>query len=123
MRDAFEITLLDVSGQPLTLPFSLDHEASFNWSEGVAPIAGASVQSVYLATRLGIYGHVQSGRLTRRNRSSGSNQTGQYDRDENSSVILRRIETIASNAPAPGGMAISSRTTASRRRISIADSW
>lgn len=106
MRDAFEIALLDVSGQPLTLPFALDHEASFNWSEGTAPIAGVSTQSVTLQP-----GSVSTATFNLAGLPAGTQvqvvtRLVNNDLDENSSVVLRRIETLASTAPAPSGMPI-----------------
>ncbi len=39
IRDAFEIELMDVSGNPLVLPYAGGTEASFNWTEGLTPVA------------------------------------------------------------------------------------
>ena len=38
IRDAFEIAVLDATGRPLALPIGADRDASFNWSEQLAPL-------------------------------------------------------------------------------------
>ncbi|GIW98485.1 MAG: hypothetical protein KatS3mg111_1818 [Pirellulaceae bacterium] len=43
IRDAFEIEVTDQQGRPVSLPFTSQADAVFNWSEQTGPHAGASV--------------------------------------------------------------------------------
>ena len=43
IRDAFEIELMDLNGDPLVLPYAGGTEASFNWTEGLTPVQAAGV--------------------------------------------------------------------------------
>jgi large repetitive protein len=43
IRDAFEIELMDMSGNPLVLPYAGGVDASFNWTEGLTPVSAQGV--------------------------------------------------------------------------------
>jgi len=112
IRDAFEILLLDPSGSPITLPFGVNRDASFNWSESSAPVLGAGTQSDILPN-----GSVSTATFNVSGLAAGSQvqvkmRLVNNDSDTQTSVILRHIDVVDATEPAPTGMAIpsSSRT-------------
>ncbi len=106
IRDSFEVLLLDQNGQPLVLPYAVQREASFNWSESISPIVGAGSQTtaspqVSLATATFNVSGLATGTKVQVKTRLVNN-----DGDSNTAIVIRRVEIIDSQTPAPTGMPI-----------------
>ncbi len=105
IRDAFEILILDAAGQPLTYPFNAQRDASFNWSESVDPSAGVGT-----LTTIQPANSVSNAIFNLTGIAAGTTvqvvaRLINNDSDMSSSITIRRLDVIASTAPAPTGMA------------------
>ncbi|MFO0940014.1 MAG: putative Ig domain-containing protein [Pirellulales bacterium] len=102
MRDAFEIEVTDQAGNLLALPWATGARASFNWTEGLAPVNSAAVNltnvgSDYtalidlagLAANTAVVAHL---RLVNN------------DSDNGTSVNISNVDFVASTTPRPTGM-------------------
>ena len=106
IRDAFEILLLDESGQPLLLPFAANRQASYNWSENIEPGFGAGTQTTTLPN-----GFISTATFNLTGLAMGTKvqvvaRLVNDDTDTTTSVVIRSVEIIDVTVPAPTGMAV-----------------
>ena len=117
IRDSFEILLLDQTGQPLTLPYGVDREASYNWSERTQPIASIGTQnttspqgSISTAT-FNVSGLAAGTRVQVQTRLLNN------DSDTDTGVVIRRVEIFDSQTPAPTGMPVPASNASPRTAV------
>ncbi len=106
IRDSFEILLLDKTGQTLVLPFGVDRDASYNWSESTNPIAGVGSQNTTSPQ-----GSISTATFNVAGLDAGTKvqvktRLVNNDGDTNTGVVIRKVEIIDSQTPAPTGMPI-----------------
>ena len=112
IRDAFEIVLLDESGQPITLPFGANRDASYNWSEGFEPAFSPGSHATTLPPA-----SVSSAEFNLSGVPAGTKvqvvaRLLNNDADSGSSVVIRRVEVLGATETAPTGMPAVSSTQA-----------
>lgn len=106
VRDAFEVVVEDAQGNPLALPVSQGREASFNWTEGLAPAAGA-----------GTVGGTTTATINLSTLPAGTSVTViarliNNDADDATSVVIRGVDVVpAAGAPPRGAVASAERAT------------
>ncbi|MCA9128356.1 MAG: VCBS repeat-containing protein, partial [Planctomycetales bacterium] len=104
IRDAFEIEITDLAGNPVTLPYVAGRDAVYNWSESLGPLFGPATQtttdamgvedSSAMINLAGLPGGTQV-RVTARLVNN--------DTDQGTQVILRGFEILDATTPAPTG--------------------
>ncbi|MEM7474008.1 MAG: putative Ig domain-containing protein [Planctomycetota bacterium] len=108
IRDAFEIEITDASGNPITFPFDATSDASFNWTEGLSPIAGPAVQ-----TTTGSAGQLSTATVNLSSLPIGTEIELQLrlvnnDADDGSAVRRIAYEFVAASGASPTGVSTSS---------------
>ncbi len=104
IRDAFEILVLDATGKPLTFPYDVKRDASFNWSESVQPAAGVGTQ-----TNIQPASQVSNATFNLTGIEPGTAirvvvRLVNNDSDTTSGVTIRNLDIIPATDPAPAGM-------------------
>lgn len=106
IRDAFKILRLDELGQPLTLPFGANREASYNWSENVEAAFGPGTQSTTLPSGFISTATFNLTGLAMETKVQVVARLVNDDTDTTTSVVIRSVEIIDVIEPAPAGMAV-----------------
>ncbi len=106
IRDAFEIVLLDPSGQPLSLPYGANRDAIYNWSESIEPVVGPAAKTTTLPA-----GSISTATFNLTGLPAGTPiqvvvRLVNDDTDTNSSVVIRRVEIVDIAELAPTGMSV-----------------
>ncbi len=106
IRDAFEIVLLDRSGQPLSLPYGANRDAIYNWSESIVPAVGPAAKTTTLPA-----GSISTATFNLTGLVAGTPvqvvvRLVNDDTDTNSSVVIRRVEIVDIAELAPTGMSV-----------------
>lgn len=108
IRDAVEIVLLDESGQPLALPFGINRDASYNWSESLEPAIGPGTQTSTSTSGLVATATFNLSGLAAGTKVQVVARLVNEDKDTNTSVRVQRVEIVDIQDAAPTGMAVPS---------------
>lgn len=104
IRDAFEIEVTDLDGNPLSFPYAPNRDAVYNWSEGLGPVFGVGV-----ATTTNPSGQQSSATINLSGLAAGSRiraiaRLVNNDSDVATSVVIRGFEVIPASGVLPAGV-------------------
>ncbi len=121
IRDAFEIEVTDLAGNPMAFPYLPNRDALYNWSEDLGPVMGAGVQTT---TEPG--GQDSSATLNLSGLAPGTEvriaaRLINNDADDRTSVILRGIELVQAPSPLPAGIAGATSRQASVEPVDLSE--
>ena len=111
IRDAFEIELMDLNGNPLVLPYAGGVDASFNWTEGLTPVTAAGV-----TTTIGGVGSASSASINLSGMATGTQfqlrlRLVNNDSDDGTLVRITNVDFVSATTPRPEGATFSSQST------------
>ncbi|MEO8270476.1 MAG: putative Ig domain-containing protein, partial [Aureliella sp.] len=104
IRDAFEIEVTDLDGNPLTFPYAPNRDAVYNWSEGLEALFGVGV-----ATTTNPAGQASSATINLSGLAAGSRvrvsaRLVNNDSDVATSVVIRGFEIVDAPTSRPSGV-------------------
>jgi RHS repeat-associated protein len=96
MRDAFEIEITDLDGNPVTFPHAPLRPAVFNWSEQIEPLRGPGVQTLIAPSGMDSTATINLPSLPVGSQIRVTARLLNNDADVTSKVIVRGFEVIES---------------------------
>ncbi len=101
---------MDPNGNPLVLPYASGTEASFNWSEGLTPVAAAGV-----TTTIGAPGAASSVTINLSGLAAGTQfqmrlRLANNDSDNGTIVRVTNFDFVAATTGRPAGATLASAT-------------
>ncbi len=110
IRDALEIEVTALDGSRILLPYAVDADASFNWSEGLPPIAGTGVEFVDRGSSMPSTATIHLAGMAAGTQLQVRLRLVNNDHDNNTSVRIRNVRLIDSSIEAPTSASLASPT-------------
>ncbi|RMF38180.1 MAG: hypothetical protein D6753_16155, partial [Planctomycetota bacterium] len=107
IRDAFEIEVMDEQGRPLSLPFTSQVDAVYNWTEQTGPHAGPSVITTINPPDQDSVATINLGGLPAGTKVKATARLVNNDDDGTSEVVIRGFMIADAPTPPPAGASFS----------------
>ncbi len=104
IRDAFEIEVTDLAGNPLAFSYLPDRDAQYNWSEDLEPL-WAGTQTITLPAGQDSSATINLNGLAAGTQVRVSARLVNNDADDATSVIIRGFEVVDAAGTRPAGVA------------------
>ncbi len=121
IRDAFEIELTDVDGNPVAFPYLPNRDAVYNWSEDLEPQWGAGTQTMTAPAGQDSSATINLSGLKVGSRVRATLRLINNDFDDRSNIMLRGFELVPAAAPRPLGVSGAAERIAEVQRFDLSD--